>query len=82
MHYTKQKGDWILNHKRYVNEYGFETDRFYLSHSTKRIAYPFNGFPKVNDKPIDFPINKIPYEYTEKDYDEMLDNQIKLRQDK
>lgn len=82
MEYLKklQKGDWILNHRRYIDEYGFETDVFHLNHSIKRLAYPFRGFIKVNDKPLDFPINKIPYEYTEKDYEEMLDEQIKLRE--
>lgn len=71
-----QKGKWVLTHERYVNDMGFEIDAFDLFDTEKRIHRPFHGNIKINDKGLDFPINKIPFDYTDKDYEEMLDSEI------
>lgn len=73
---TLQKGKWLLTHERYVDDWGFEVDSFDLFDQEKRIHRPFFGSPKVSDKGRDFPINKIPYEYTQEDYQQMMEEQI------
>ena len=76
MKYELKKGHYTLTHRRIINYMGFEVDRFELFDEEKRIHFPFYGDMKVSDKDKDFPINKIPYEYTEEDYKKMLDKQI------
>ena len=76
-----KKENWVLTHNRYINELGFEVDSFDLFDEEKRIHYPFYGKLKVSDKKVsdkdtNFPINRIPYDYTEKDYAEMLDEEV------
>ena len=71
-----RKGKWLLTHERYIDDMGFERDCFDLFDTEQRVHRPFMGYPKVNDKGRDFPINRIPHEYTEEDYKKMLDEQI------
>ena len=71
-----QKGKWLLTHDRYVNDMGFETDAFDLFDTEKRIHIPFHGMIKLHNKGNDFPLNKIPYDYTVRDYEAMLDNEV------
>lgn len=70
-----KKENFILTHSRYVDDFGFEVDSMDLFDEIKRVHYPFHGFPKVSNQDKNFPINKIPYNYTEEDYEEMLDKQ-------
>lgn len=72
--YKKER--WLLTHDRYVNDMGFEWDVFDLFDTETRVHYPFMGYPKVANVGRDFPINKIPYNYTEEDYAKMLDEQV------
>jgi hypothetical protein len=71
-----KKGKYTLTHERYIDEMGFEQDSFDLFDEELRIHYPFLGKIKVSDKGKNFPINKIPHNYTKKDYQEMLEEQI------
>lgn len=72
-----KKGQYSLNHERYIDDMGFERDSFSLFDEATRTHYPFWGNPKVINKNLeDFPINRIPFEYTTEDYEEMLDEQI------
>lgn len=69
-------GKWILTHERYIDDFGIERDSFDLFDTEKRIHYPFSGMIKCHNKNKNFPINRIPYNYTKKDYEEMLEEQI------
>ena len=70
------KGKYTLEHNRYIDDFGFEKDSFDLFDTEKRVHFPFHGFPKVSNMDKDFPINRIPYDYTKEDYEEMLNAQI------
>lgn len=70
------RGKYVLTHERIVDEMGFEQDNFDLLDIKKRIHMPFFGKMKVSNKDMNFPINKIPYQYTQEDYNEMLTEQI------
>jgi len=69
------KGKYQLIHSRYIDDMGFERDAFDLFDTEQRLHRPFFGHVKVNDK-ADCPINRISFDYTQDDYDIMLDEQI------
>lgn len=71
-----KKGKWVLTHERYLDDMGFEEDAFDLFDNEKRIHRPFFGKFKIHDKGLNFPINRIPFDYTTSDYEEMLDEQV------
>lgn len=73
-----KKGKWLLTHERYIDDMGFERDAFDLFDTEKRVHRPFTGFPKVSNLTKDSPINLLGYDYTEKDYEEMINEQISL----
>ena len=71
-----QDGKWAIIHDRYLDDYGFEKDHFDLFDTEARIHYPFIGYMKVSNKGRDFPINKVPYDYTNEDYIKMMEVQV------
>jgi len=71
-----KKGKWLLTHERYLDDMGFERDIFDLFDTEQRVHRPFHGMIKVNDKGINFPLNRIPFDYTEEDYKKMLEEQV------
>lgn len=70
------KGKFLLTHYRYINDMGFEVDSFDLFDIEKRVHYPFVPFIKVHNKGPDWPINRIPYEYNDEDYEKMIDENV------
>lgn len=71
-----KRDKWVLTHHRYIDDMGFEVDSFDLFDTEARVHHPFMGYPKVANVGRDFPINKIPYDYTEEDYAKMMDEQL------
>lgn len=71
-----QRGKWLLTHERYIDDMGFEVDSFDLFDTEQRVHRPFWGTSKVSTADKNFPINKIAYNYTEEDYEAMLDEQV------
>lgn len=67
-----KKKKYIFTHERYIDDWGFERDGFDLFDSEKRIHYPFIGMIKVSNLTKNSPINKLGFEYTAKDYKEMI----------
>ncbi len=72
-----KKGKYLLTHNRFINYMGLEVDNFDIFDTEERIHYPVTGFIKVHDKSKDFPINRIPYDFDDKDYEEMIDQHTK-----
>lgn len=73
---TIRGGKYVLIHERRLDAMGFEIDNFDLFDTEKRIHRPFNGDLKVSNERKDFPVNKIPYDYTNDDYLKMMKEQI------
>lgn len=76
---TYTEGKYTLIHERFIDLMGFEKDLFEITWiDEKGIMHhrPFIGDIKVNAKSRDFPINKIPHNYTTKDYKDMLEEQL------
>lgn len=71
------KGKWTLTHDRFIDSMGFEKDSFDLFNSESRTHFPFLGKLKISEKGGNFPINRIPYEYNQSDYAEMMEEQVK-----
>lgn len=70
------QGNFQLKHSRYINDFGFETDSFAIFDVVNRVNYPFHAPLKMHTK-TDYPINKIPYEYTDEDYKNILIDTLK-----
>ena len=73
---TFKKGKYVLIHDRGLDDWGFERDFFDIFDTELRVHRPFMAPPKVGDKGLDFHINKVPYDYTNEDYEKMLDEQV------
>lgn len=72
-----KKGKWLLTHTRYVNDMGYEVDDFNLLDTEERINRPFLGKIKTAHASVSSVCrNKIPYNYTNDDYEQMLDEQV------
>ena len=71
-----KRGKYTLTHERYIDYFGLEKDSFDLFNTKTRTHYPFFGLLKASDFGKDSPIGKIPYDYTEQDYEKMLDEEI------
>lgn len=73
-----KKDKWLLIHNRYIDDLGFEKDSFDLFDTEKRIHRPFTGKLKVSNNNRNSSIDKLGYDYTEEDYKEMINEEIKL----
>ena len=71
-----KKGKWVLTHRIQNGIFGAE-DFFELKDTVNNVIYPFNGYPKVTNYKKDSAIANNLVGYTQKDYEEMLDEQVK-----
>jgi len=71
-----KKGKWVLTHSIQNGIFGVE-DFFELKDTVNNVIYPFNGYPKVTDHTKGIAIAGFLFQYTQKDYEEMLDEQVK-----
>ena len=78
-----RKGNYSLIHNRYVDDDGFIRDGFRIivkvkaNTSIRTIEYPFFPPVKVRDIKDDLNVLDRTNQYTDKEYSEMLDNEIK-----
>lgn len=79
---TIWKGDYAIQHHWYFDDFGFKKNSFDFIHQPKdkpRTYYPFYGRIRVNNYYLNTPIEEDDTTpYTDKEYEEMLDEQIKL----
>ena len=73
-----ERGKYVLIHKRYIDDMGFEKDSFDLFNKETKIHYPFMGKIKTTKFDRNTSIGKIGYTYIKKDYQEMMNEQIEM----
>lgn len=75
----KTRGEWSLEHSRYIDFLGFERDSLKLTHvdtkSGKTIHYPFMPLIKVSDYDRNAPITTTT-DYSEEEYDTMFSEEL------
>lgn len=71
-----KKGKWVLTHRIQNGIFGSE-DFFELKDTVNNVIYPFNGYPKVTNYTKDNAFGNTLFNYTQKDYEEMLDEEVK-----
>jgi len=74
-----KKGKFTLNHNRYLDAMGFEKDSFdliWIESDGVMHHRPFLGDLKVNVSDRNSPIGKIGFNYTDEDYEKMIDEQV------
>lgn len=72
-----KKGKWVLTHRIQKGLFGMTEDCFELKDTVNNVIYPFNGYPKVTNYTKGSAIINNLVDYTQKDYEEMLDEQVK-----
>lgn len=70
-----KKGNFKIIHER-LSINGYEQDCFELFDIKNRVSVPFNGDIKINFRKSSDPLDMCT-DYTDKEYEDMLDRQIK-----
>ena len=71
------KGNYVLYHDWYLDDFGLKKNTFEIVYKPTRTHYPFFGNLRVNNYNRSTPIDGDDTSpYTDKEYEEMLDEQV------
>ena len=72
---TIKSGKWVMEHRRYRNDFGFLVDAFEMVYNKKdgrKVHMPFMPYQPVTNYSADSSIPDAVVDFTKKDYDEMF----------